>query len=74
MFTKSKNKTFNYQPRFSAKSKVDVSANDSSLMSKWKQEQEKIRKPKSTISIKVLLLLLVLLLIGIYYLETFINN
>ena len=72
MLSKTKNRTFTYQPRFSTKTKTAVSSTDDTFVSSWAKEQKKSRKSRTTISIKVLLLLLVLLLIGIYYLETFI--
>jgi len=72
LLSKTKNRTFTYQPRFSSKTKADVSTTDDAFIASWKKEQKKNRKSRATISIKVLLVLLVLLLIGIYYLETFI--
>jgi len=72
LFSKAKNKTFKYQPRFSIKAKTDVSATDGDFIYSWTKKQRKNRKSRATTSIKVLLLLLVLLLIGIYYLEMFI--
>ena len=72
MLSKTKNRTFTYQPRFSTKTKTAVSATEGNFIQSRIQEQKKSRKSKATLSIKVLVLLLVLLLIGIYYLESFI--
>lgn len=72
----SKNRTFNYQPRFSGGSK-DLKTNDSEsksdFISKWKEEHKQNRKVKSVLPMWSLLLLLVLLLLGIYALDMYIN-
>jgi len=72
-FTKSsKNRTFNYQPRFSGDNE-DLKSEDD-FVSKWKNAQGQNRKVKSALPLSVLVILLVLLLIGMYYLNTISNN
>lgn len=74
MFNKPKNRTFNYQPRFSNKEKNEVdTAKNEDFISKWKQGQPQKKKGKAVLSIQVLIILLVLLLIGIYVLDSFIK-
>lgn len=74
MFNKPKNRTFNYQPRFSNKEKNEVeTAKNEDFISKWKQGQSQERKSKAMLSMQVLIILLVLLLIGIYVLDSFIK-
>lgn len=72
MFSSTKNKKFNYQPRFS--NKKDNESVGKEFVSKWKQDKIANKKFKPVLSIKVLIILLVLLLIGMYYLDSFINN
>ena len=72
-FTKSsKNRTFNYQPRFSGEDNQSLEERD--FVSKWKGAQGQNRKVKSALPMSILVILLVLLLIGMYYLSTFSNN
>lgn len=74
MFNKPKNRTFNYQPRFSNKENSEVDAvKNEDFISKWKQGQPQERKGKAMLSIQVLIVLLVLLVIGIYVLDSFIK-
>ncbi|MFD2891624.1 hypothetical protein ACFS5J_06300 [Flavobacterium chuncheonense] len=68
----SKNRTFNYQPRFSGD--ANSTSTDKDFVSKWKEAQGSSRKVKSALPLSILVILLVLLLIGIYYLNTFSNN
>ena len=72
-FTKSsKNRKFNYQPRFS--DPIDESTNEKDFVSKWRNAQGQSRKVKSALPVSILVILLVLLLIGMYYLNTISNN
>lgn len=72
-FTKSsKNRKFNYQPRFSGDN--DDLKTEDDFVSKWRNAQGKSRKVKSALPISILVILLVLLLIGMYYLNTISNN
>lgn len=72
-FTKSsKNRKFNYQPRFSGDN--DDSKTEDGFVSKWRNVQGQNRKVKLALPISILVILLVLLLIGVYYLNTISNN
>ncbi|MBD3725078.1 MAG: hypothetical protein IE891_09980 [Flavobacteriaceae bacterium] len=72
----SKNRTFNYQPRFSGENKslnTSDSESKNDFVSKWKEKHKQNRKVKSVLPMWSLLLLLVLLLLGIYALDMYIN-
>jgi hypothetical protein len=58
LLSKTKNRTFTYQPRFSTKTKTTISSTDDTFVSGWTKEQKKSRKSRTTISIKVLLLVI----------------
>lgn len=72
----SKNRTFNYQPRFSKESQ-EVSSGQSSakrdFISQWNENRKPNRKIKGMLSLPVALFLLVILLIGMYVLNTYIE-
>ncbi|NJM78654.1 MAG: hypothetical protein HC854_01720 [Flavobacterium sp.] len=76
MLYKSKNRTFNYKPRFS-KENGEQSNYDSylkkDLISKDKGFQQQNRKLKRFMPISILLLILVLLLIGMSILDAYIK-
>ncbi|OEK07311.1 hypothetical protein A8C32_17895 [Flavivirga aquatica] len=76
MFKQRKNKTFNYQSRFSSENQVDSSEKDkktTDFISKWKNGRDNKRKVKGSLSIKTLIFVLVLLLICMYILDSKIN-
>lgn len=73
MFKQRKNKTFNYQSRFSNENDIDVSSdtsNTTDFVSKWKSARGHKRKVRGGMSFKVLILVLVLLLICMYILDS----
>lgn len=74
MLYKSKNRTFNYKPRFS-KENHDTAETSSKkdFVSEWKGMQNKNRKAKTALPIVTLVLFLVLLLIGMYVLDSYIK-
>jgi uncharacterized ion transporter superfamily protein YfcC len=68
LFKQRKNKTFNYQSRFSKDNDSDLEvSNQKEFASKWKQESK--RKMGSPMSMRTLIFILVLLLICMYLLE-----
>tara|TARA_R110002072_G_scaffold227415_2_gene384273 strand:+ start:99 stop:323 length:225 start_codon:yes stop_codon:yes gene_type:complete len=70
LFKQRKNKTFNYQPRFSKDNDVDSdleTSNKKDFISKWERDNK--RKVGSAMSISTLIFVLVLLLICMYLLE-----
>ena len=70
MFKQRKNKTFNYQSRFSKDNDVDSDlerSNKKEFVSKWKRDNK--QKVRSAMSIRTLIFVLVLLLICMYLLE-----
>lgn len=74
MFKQRKNKTFNYQSRFSKHDAVNSdleTSNQKEFASKWKQTGN--RKVGSAMSMRTLILILVLLLICMYLLDSKIN-
>ncbi len=76
MFKQRKNKTFNYQPRFSNENEIDSGSNTSKttdFVSKWRRGRDNKRKVRGSIPIKTLILVLVLLLICMYILNLKIN-
>ena len=76
MFKKSKNKSFNYIPRFSGEKSSDNAGqtlSNSDFIQNKSINYKKNRTPKKTLPISVLLLLLVLLLIVIFILDSYIN-
>lgn len=76
MLNRSKNRTFNYTPRFSTENTSNVKDENSSerdFVSKWKEGHEQKRKVKTALSITTLIVLLVLLLIGMFVLDSYIE-
>lgn len=76
MLYKSKNRTFNYKPRFSKENNRetnDDSLSEEDFISKWKGVHGQNKKTKTVLPISVLILLLVLLLIGIYVLDSYVE-
>ncbi|WP_258227751.1 hypothetical protein [Aestuariibaculum sp. M13] len=76
LFNQRKNKTFNYQPRFSKESEEITNGEDSvkhDFVSKWEQNRTSKRRVKGAMSIRTLLLILVLLLICMYLLDSKFN-
>ena len=74
MLRKSKNRTFNYKPRFSNENLEDNGiSSEKKLVSQWKSAHNQSRKAKAVLPISALILLLVLLLIGMYVLDSYIN-
>ena len=70
LFKQRKNKTFNYQSRFSKDKIVNSNAETSSrkdFISKWQRNNKS--KGKSVMTMRTLILILVLLLICMYLLE-----
>jgi hypothetical protein len=68
LFKQRKNKTFNYQSRFSKDNDVDLEvSNQKEFASKWKQGSK--RKMGSAMTMRTLIFILVLLLICMYLLE-----
>jgi hypothetical protein len=73
---KPKNRTFNYNPRFSNENHADTNDDSSSkkdFIPKRKGIHKQNRKVKTTQSISTLILLLVLLLIGMFVLNSYIE-
>lgn len=76
MFNQRKNKSFNYRSRFSEESQEgeDLEAlknsEDTSFISKWRDERASNRKVKAALPIRTLIIILVLLLLCMYILET----
>ena len=76
MLYKSKNRTFNYKPRFSKENHDNTNRDASSkndFISEWKGMQKKNTKVKTALPIVTLIVFLVLLLIGIYVLDSYIE-
>lgn len=76
MLYKSKNRTFNYKPRFSNENQVEnsmVSSSKRDLIAKEKSFYQQGRKSKAALPISLLILFLVLLLICIYLLDSYIE-
>lgn len=76
MLYKSKNRTFNYKPRFSNGNQGENSKDSSSkkdFIAKEKGLHHQNRKLKAVMPISMLILILVLLLIGIYVLDSYIE-
>lgn len=71
-FRQPKNRTFNYQPRFS-KEKEEQAEAKRDFISQWKENSKQNRKVKGSLSIYATVGLLVLLLIGMYILNTYIK-
>ena len=73
MFQQRKNKTFNYQPRFSKENQKDSSlkedSNTKDFISKWRKSSGNKRKTRGAMRMRTLVLFLVLLLICMYLLE-----
>lgn len=74
MFSKTKNRTFNYQPRFLNKNGIDVASNNENYINSSSKTHRVNRKSKFNMSLLVLVVLLATLLIGIYYLGSFKNE
>ncbi|MFV0539738.1 MAG: hypothetical protein ACK5MZ_00680, partial [Aestuariibaculum sp.] len=76
LFNQRKNKSFNYRSRFSEESQEgeDLEAlknsEDTSFISKWRDERASNRKVKAALPIRTLIIILVLLLLCMYILET----
>ncbi|GAA3624669.1 hypothetical protein GCM10022397_08080 [Flavivirga jejuensis] len=76
LFKQRKNKTFNYQSRFSNENNIDSNSDtpeETDFISKWKSVRDTKRKVKGGMSIKTLILVLVLLLICMYILDSKFN-
>ncbi|NHN25328.1 hypothetical protein FIA58_006525 [Flavobacterium jejuense] len=76
MLYKSKNRNFNYKPRFSKENQDNSNGDFSSkndFISEWKEVHKKNRKVKTALPIVTLILFLVLLLIGMYVLDSYIK-
>jgi len=73
LFKQRKNKSFNYQPRFSKEkptdSSLDGNPDTKEFVSKWKRSSGTKVKTRGAMSMKILILILVLLLICMYLLE-----
>lgn len=73
MFKQRKNKSFNYQPRFSKENQTEADLNThldtKDFVSKWKKSNGAKVKTRGAMSMKLLILILVLLLICMYLLE-----
>jgi hypothetical protein len=73
LFKQRKNKTFNYQTRFSKENQTNSSLDNNSdtkeFVSKWQKSKSTKVKSRGAMSMKVLVLILVLLLICMYLLE-----
>ncbi len=73
MLKQRKNKTFNYNPRFSQDGKKNTVENESDtkdFISKWQRERGRKRKVGFSKSIRTLIIILVLLLLGMYMLDS----
>jgi hypothetical protein len=73
LFKQRKNKTFNYQPRFSKENQTDSSLSEDSntkdFISKWRKSSGAKPKTRGAMRMRTLILFLVLLLICMYLLE-----
>ena len=74
MFKQRKNKTFQYQSRFSKESKTvledEKASENADFISKWQNHRQLSKKKrKGGLSVKLLVFILVLLLICMYLLE-----
>lgn len=74
MFKQRKNKTFNFQSRFSKENLINSSGKENTagtkdFISKWKKEKGNTRKSKGGFSVKTLIFILILLLVCMYMLE-----
>ena len=73
MFKQRKNRTFNYQSRFSKENQTDLDSDNKSdtkdFISKWRRQSENKIKVRGALPVKTLILALVLLLLCMYLLE-----
>lgn len=72
MFKQRKNRTFNYQSRFSKENEKDSKDDELAtreFSSRWKDKRDRSRKGGFSMSIRTLIIILVLLLICMYVLE-----